>query len=100
MYGIDQNGIRFFKSYLSNRSQICCVNGEISDAIKITFGVPQGSNLGPLLFLIYINDFPNCLRTASSRMFADDANINIATKSVTKLKPLINSELQNLHQLL
>ena len=67
-------------------------------SVKITFGVPQGSNLGPLLFLIYINDLPNCLRTASSRMFADDTNISIATKSVTELEPLINSELQNLHQ--
>ena len=54
MYGIDQNGIRFFKSYLSNRSQICCVNGEISDAVKTTFGVPQGSNLGPLALVLNI----------------------------------------------
>ncbi len=44
MYGVDQNGIKFFESYLSNRSQRCCVNGELSDAVKITCGVPQGSN--------------------------------------------------------
>ena len=64
MYGVDQNGIRFFESYLSNRSQRCCVNGELSEAVKLTCGVPQGSNLGPLLFLIYINDLPNCLEMA------------------------------------
>ena len=98
MCGVDQNGIKFFESYLSNRSQRCCVNGELSDAVKITCGVPQGSNLGPLLFLIYINDLPNCLKRASPRMFADDTNISIAAKSVAELDLMINSEMKNLHQ--
>ena len=69
MYGVNQNGIKFFESYLNNRSQRCCVNGELSEAVQLTYGVPQGSNLGPLLFLIYINDLPNCLETATPRMF-------------------------------
>ena len=47
IYGVDQNGIKFFESYLSNRSQRCCVNDELSEAVPITCGVPQGSNLGP-----------------------------------------------------
>jgi tRNA threonylcarbamoyladenosine modification (KEOPS) complex Pcc1 subunit len=52
------------------------------------------------LFLIYINDLPNCLVRASPRMFADDTNINIsiAANSVTELQQIINSELKNLHQ--
>ena len=75
IYGVDENGIKFFESYLSNRSQRCCVNGELSETAKITCGVPQGTNLGRLLFLIYINDLPNCLDRASPRMFADDTNI-------------------------
>ena len=58
IYGVDQNSIKFFESYLSNRSQRCCVNDELSEAVPITCGVPQSSNLGPLLFLIYINDLP------------------------------------------
>ena len=98
IYGVDENGIKFFESYLSNRSQRCCVNGELSETAKITCGVPQGSNLGPLLFLIYINDLPNCLDRASPRMFADDTNISIAANSVTELEQIINSELKNLHQ--
>ena len=88
VYGVDQNGIKFFESYLSNRSQRCCVNDELSEAVPITCGVPQGSNLGPLLFLIYINDLPNCLNRASPRMFADDTNISIAANSVMELEPL------------
>ena len=54
LYGIDQNGIRLFQSYLSNRSQRCCVNGEISETVKTTCGVPQGSNLGPRSLVLNI----------------------------------------------
>ncbi|CAB3990185.1 Hypothetical predicted protein, partial [Paramuricea clavata] len=89
IYGVDENGIKFFESYLNNRSQRYCVNGELSETAKITCGVPQVSNLGPLLFLIYINDLPNCLDRASPRMFADDTNISIAANSVTELEQIL-----------
>ena len=92
IYGVDENGIKFFESYLINRSQRCCVNGELSETAKITCGVPQASNVGLLLFLIYINDLPNCLNRASPGMFADNTNISIAANSVTELEPIINSE--------
>ena len=83
---------------LSNSSQICCVIGELSETVKTNCGVPQDSNLGPLLFLVYINDLPNCLNRAFPRMFADDTSISIAANSVTELEQIINSELKNLHQ--
>ena len=76
-YGVDQSALWFSASYLCNRSQKCSVNGALSSASKLTCEVPQGSILGPLLFLIYINDLPNCLDISCAKMFADDTNIAI-----------------------
>ncbi len=71
-YGIHGNELKWFQSYLDERKQICMLNNCKSNIEKIRCGVPQGSNLGPLLFLIYINDFPNCLEATHSNLFADD----------------------------
>lgn len=78
--------------------QRCLVNGHLSDALDIKCGVPQGSLIGPLLFLIYINDLPNCLSEATPRMYADDTNITVASHSVTEIEHLINHELGNLRE--
>ena len=97
MYGVDQNGIKFFESYLSNRSQRCCVNGELSEAVQLTpVGYHKVVTWNHHYF--YINDLPSCLETATPRMFADDTNITMAAKSVSDLQLIINSELKNLHQ--
>ena len=81
-FGADQETITWFQSYLSNRTQRCNVNGRLPTPRTITCGVPQGSILGPLLFLMYFNDLPNCLREASPRMFADDTNITLTAKTL------------------
>ena len=60
-YGLDGKELNWFKSYLENRRQYCKVNGKVSKTEVVNCGVPQGSCLGPLLFLVYINDLPNCL---------------------------------------
>ena len=64
-YGIKHNSLKWFESYLTGRAQKCKVNDRLSGSTSVTCGIPQGSNLGPLLFLIYINDLPNCLHYAT-----------------------------------
>ena len=77
---------------------MCNVNGNLSTASTITYGVPQGSILGPLRFLMYINDLPSCLQNFSSRMFAYDTNISLTSKTLTELKLEINPKLSNLNR--
>ena len=72
-YGIRGTALEWFKSYLNNRKQY--VYGEAYQLKDITCGVPQGSVLGPLLFLIYINDLPNISEVLQFFLFADDTNI-------------------------
>ena len=74
-YGIRGNANCLIKSYLSNRVQYTEIHNERSDTLTIKFGVPQGSVLGPLLFLLYINDISNCSDLGTFILFADDTNI-------------------------
>ena len=96
LYGISGPTLDWFKSYLFNRDQVCVVQGYTSEPRKISCGVPQGSILGPLLFLIYINDLPACLKYATARMFADDTTITNSHKSTARLHREVNHDLNNL----
>ena len=74
-YGIRGNANSLIKDYLSNRFQYTEVDGEKSELLALSYGVPQGSVLGPLLFLVYINDIANCSDLGIFVLFADDTNI-------------------------
>ena len=87
---------RLLQSYLSNRTQRCLVNGFLSDDCRVTCGVPQGSILGPLLFLIFINDSPNCLSHSTPSFFADDTHISVSGENLAFTEPLVNKELNSL----
>ena len=79
-YGIAGTAHNWFSSYLSNRSQYCQVDGNLSQPSSVLGGIPQGSILGPLLFLLYINDLPNCLSDTKCNMFADDTQLDRSSR--------------------
>ncbi|CAB3992421.1 Hypothetical predicted protein, partial [Paramuricea clavata] len=83
-YGLETPALNLLKSYLENRTQMCSVNGTLSRKKLITCGVPQSSILGPLLFLVYINDLPNSLEYSSTRMFADDTTLTASAVAICK----------------
>ena len=72
--------------------QRCNVINHISSASPLSCGVPQGSIIGSLLFLIYINDLPNCLSVGSPRMYADDTNVTFSEAAIPDLESQINSD--------
>ena len=95
-YGVRGSSLNWFRSYLCNRKQYVFLNGESSSLETLTCGVPQGSVLGPLLFLIYINDLPNISDKLEFFLFADDTNIYFEHESLNKLEKIINLELKKL----
>ena len=72
LFGIIGIQLKWFESYLNNRVQQCMINGKLSSQKTITCGVPQGSILGPLLFLLYVNDMPESLNYSTPSLYADD----------------------------
>ena len=91
-YGIRGVALNFFRSYLSNRQQYTIVNGVASDILSVLCGVPQGSTLGPLLFLLYINDLAVASKFSVS-LFADDTCLLLSDKNLGSLQHLCNMEL-------
>ena len=94
-YGIRDHTLKWFQSYLDQRKQICMLNNCKSGIETIRCGVPQGSNLGPLLFLIYINDLPNCPETTHSNLFADDTILSCQGHLSTDIEYKLNKDLIN-----
>jgi hypothetical protein len=89
-YGIRGHVLNWFKSYLLNRNQFTYVNGISSSYLETKCGVPQGSVLGPLLFLVYINDISFATKQGRISLFADDTNIFIVANDLCTLFNLAN----------
>ena len=86
------------QSYLSNRKQQVHVNGVASDTCCISTGVPQGSILGPLLVIIFINDFPKSSTFFSTRLYADDTSLTASGSNLDSLLHEINSHLPAVYE--
>ena len=95
-YGIRGTALDWFTSYLTGRMQYTFCNNKKSGLNKIICGVPQGSVLGPLLFLLYINDLPNISDKLNFYLFADDTNIFFQSSNLQVLEKTINKELKKL----
>ena len=96
-YGIRNEQLDWFASYLSNRECFVEIDGIKSETKLVNIGVPQGSILGPILFLLYINDISTISRNFSTTLFADDTTISISDPSFNNLIINSNRELQNVY---
>ena len=95
-FGINNKYRNWFKSYLSNRQQYISYNNKNSSIKNIICGVPQGSILGPLLFLLYVNDLQNASQIFKPIMFADDTNLFYSHNNIKQLFQIVNQELKQI----
>ena len=95
-YGVCGTTYRWFDSYLSNRKQFVSIGNEKSEILLIALGVPQGSVLGPLLFILYINNFYKSSDIFDFHIFANDTNLFSSHKSLLALESEINSNLYHI----
>lgn len=95
--GVTGIELSWFENYLSNRRQRTKFNDVVSSEREVRIGLPQGSAISPMLFILYINDIQTTLRTSTARLFADDALITYAHEDITQAMHVIEEDLQRLY---
>ena len=95
-YGVTGKELEWFKSYLFNRQQFVRYEKKVSDPNPVLCGVPQGSILGPLLFLVFFNDFETCLQQCDVITFADDTVVYKPGTTSEEIEAKINQEIKNI----
>lgn len=94
--GMTENSVKWFNSYLTGRSQVVDIDGVLSGPKEITCGVPQGSILGPLLFLIYVNDMADAVK-CKLLLYADDSALMVSHRSVDVIQERLSVELEGVN---
>ena len=92
-YGIRGMPLQLLANYLRNRKQYVQINGHSSSLRNIDIGIGQGTSLGPLLFLVYINDLPNISENFKTILYADDSTLTFRGDSIASLNTVCNREL-------
>ena len=98
LYRIKGCNLGWIESYLSNRKEFITYGDKQTNLETITCGVPQGSILGPLLFLIFVNDLHKVTKYLDPIMFADDTNLFYSHKNIKTLFQIVNSELKHVNE--
>ena len=98
IYGITAVSLEWLFSYLDNRTQKCVLNGSLSECCTLKCGIPQGTILGRLLFLLYINDLPNCLSHSVPRTYADDTHLTYSNGNIHSVQSSLNEDLLNINR--
>jgi len=93
-FGFDSDAMKWFTSYLSERLQCTCLQGQYSSKTRVSCGVPQGSVLGPLLFCLYVNDLPNVIQKCSIHMYADDTVLYYSAVSVKVCEETVSMDMK------
>ena len=95
-YIIKGKGIKWFQSYLSGRKQFCTVNGQRSWIEESICDTSQGSCLGHLLFIVYLNDFDSCLEFPKAKIYPDDTHTTHVSNAIAELIRMTHKELLNI----
>ena len=98
LYGCNGLSLEWFRSYLTNRTQMCKLLKQCPLPLLLLVEFCQGSNIGPLLFLIYVNDLPNCLSFSNASLFADDTNLTTSDISFEVVQSRLNEDLEKVYR--